>query len=65
MTDTNPRVVNRRFHRLAAFICAVPVLIVIVSGLLLQVKKERCFNETARHCWLTPMPRWGPPSYKG
>lgn len=31
---------NRKFHRVGAIIIALPLLVVIVSGLLLQVKKE-------------------------
>lgn len=35
-----PKIVNRKIHRWAAVIAALPVIIVIVSGILLQVKKE-------------------------
>ncbi len=32
--------VNRQTHHWGSFICAIPVLIVIVTGILLQLKKE-------------------------
>lgn len=31
---------NRRLHRLGALIAALPILVVVVSGLLLQLKKD-------------------------
>lgn len=34
------QIVNRKIHRWAGIIAALPVIIVIVSGILLQVKKE-------------------------
>jgi uncharacterized iron-regulated membrane protein len=36
----NWRVVWRKTHRWGAIVCALPFLVVIVSGLLLQVKKQ-------------------------
>lgn len=36
----NPRIWNRRLHRWGAIAVAIPFLIVIASGLLLQVKKQ-------------------------
>jgi uncharacterized iron-regulated membrane protein len=37
---SNPRVLNRKFHRWGAIIVAIPFLIVIATGLLLQLKKQ-------------------------
>lgn len=37
---SNPRVVNRRLHRWGAVAVALPFLLVLVTGLLLQVKKQ-------------------------
>jgi uncharacterized iron-regulated membrane protein len=37
---SNPRVWNRKLHRWAAIAAAIPFLIVIATGLLLQVKKQ-------------------------
>lgn len=43
-TDTphrpNPRVVNRRLHRWGAILVALPLLVIIATGLTLQVKKQ-------------------------
>ncbi len=41
---------NRRLHRIGALVSALPVLIVVVSGLLLQLKKDWAFVQppTAR-----------------
>lgn len=39
-TLANPRVWNRKLHRLGAIAVALPFLIVICSGLLLQLKKQ-------------------------
>lgn len=36
----NPRILNRKLHRWGAIISSLPFLVVIVSGLFLQVKKE-------------------------
>lgn len=36
----NPRLLNRKLHRWGAVISALPFLVVIVSGLFLQVKKQ-------------------------
>lgn len=36
----NPRLLNRKLHRWGAIISSLPFLVVIVSGLFLQVKKE-------------------------
>ena len=36
----NPRVFFRKTHRWGAVLVAVPFLLVLVSGLLLQVKKQ-------------------------
>lgn len=36
----NPRIWNRKLHRWGAIAVAIPFLIVVVSGLLLQVKKQ-------------------------
>ncbi len=40
MRKWNSRRDNRKLHRWSAMVVAIPFLIVIVSGLLLQVKKE-------------------------
>ncbi len=37
---TNPRILNRKLHRWGAIAAAVPFLLVIVTGLLLQLKKQ-------------------------
>ena len=37
---TNPRILNRKLHRWGSIAISIPFLIVIVSGLLLQVKKQ-------------------------
>jgi uncharacterized iron-regulated membrane protein len=37
---SNPRVVNRKLHRWGAIAVAVPFLLVLLTGLLLQVKKQ-------------------------
>ena len=37
---SNPRIVNRKLHRWGALVVALPFLVVLVSGLLLQVKKQ-------------------------
>jgi uncharacterized iron-regulated membrane protein len=37
---TNPRVLNRRIHRWGAALVAIPFLVVICTGILLQVKKR-------------------------
>ncbi|MFN5599267.1 MAG: PepSY domain-containing protein, partial [Gemmatimonas sp.] len=37
---TNPRVLNRKLHRWGAIAAAVPFLLVVVTGLLLQLKKQ-------------------------
>lgn len=37
---TNFRVLNRRLHRVGALLTALPFLVVLVTGLLLQVKKQ-------------------------
>ena len=39
MSISGPRI-NRRLHRVGALISAVPVLVVLLSGLLLQLKKQ-------------------------
>lgn len=36
----NPRVLHRKLHRVGAVAIALPLLIVILSGILLQLKKE-------------------------
>ena len=36
----NPRVVNRKLHRWGAIVVAIPFLIVIATGVLLQLKKQ-------------------------
>lgn len=36
----NPRVFNRKMHRLGAIVIAAPLLLVIVTGILLQLRKE-------------------------
>lgn len=36
----NPRLANRRLHRLGAALVALPFLVVICTGILLQVKKQ-------------------------
>lgn len=36
----NPRILNRKLHRWGAIASAVPFLLVIVTGLLLQLKKQ-------------------------
>lgn len=36
----NPRLLNRKLHRWGAVAIAIPFLIVLVSGILLQVKKQ-------------------------
>lgn len=37
---SNPRIINRRLHRWGAVSVAVPFLLVLLTGLLLQVKKQ-------------------------
>jgi hypothetical protein len=37
---TNPRLLNRKLHRWGAIIVALPFLVVLISGLLLQLKKQ-------------------------
>jgi len=37
---SNPRIWNRRLHRRGAVLIALPFLVVLVTGLLLQVKKQ-------------------------
>ncbi len=37
---SNPRILNRKFHRWGAIIVAIPFLVVITTGLLLQLKKQ-------------------------
>jgi hypothetical protein len=36
----NPRIANRRLHRWGAALVAIPFLVVIATGILLQVKKQ-------------------------
>ena len=36
----NPRAFNRKLHRLGAIVIAAPLLLVIVTGILLQLRKE-------------------------
>ena len=40
VADLKFNLLNRKIHNLASILIAVPIVIVIVSGLLLQVKKE-------------------------
>lgn len=37
---SNPRVLNRKLHRWGAIVVAIPFLVVITTGLLLQLKKQ-------------------------
>lgn len=37
---SNPRIINRRLHRWGAVTVAVPFFLVLLTGLLLQVKKQ-------------------------
>jgi uncharacterized iron-regulated membrane protein len=37
---SNPRILNRKLHRWGALAIALPFLVVLVSGVLLQVKKQ-------------------------
>jgi uncharacterized iron-regulated membrane protein len=39
-TKRNPRILNRKLHRWGAILVAVPFLIVICTGILLQLKKQ-------------------------
>ena len=36
----NPRILNRKLHRWGAIATALPFLLVIITGLLLQLKKQ-------------------------
>lgn len=45
----NPRVWNRRLHRWGAVFVALPFLLVICSGLLLQVKKQVPWVQPTEH----------------
>lgn len=40
---TNPRIWNRKLHRWGAIAVALPFLVVITTGLLLQLKKQLAF----------------------
>jgi hypothetical protein len=51
---SNPRIWNRKLHRWGALATAVPFLVVIVTGLLLQVKKQVP--------WVQPVEQKGSPS---
>lgn len=37
---TNPRILNRKVHRWGAIVVALPFLVVLVTGVLLQLKKQ-------------------------
>jgi uncharacterized iron-regulated membrane protein len=37
---TNPRIINRRLHRWGAILVALPFLVVLCTGILLQLKKQ-------------------------
>lgn len=43
----NPRLLNRKLHRWGAVVTALPFLIVLVSGLLLQLKKQLTWVQPA------------------
>jgi uncharacterized iron-regulated membrane protein len=43
----NPRLLNRQLHRWGAVLTALPFLIVLVSGLLLQLKKQLTWVQPA------------------
>ena len=42
-------VTNRRVHHWASFIVAIPLLVMIVSGLLLQIKKQWTYVQPPEH----------------
>jgi uncharacterized iron-regulated membrane protein len=43
------RILNRRIHYWASFIVALPLLVMIASGLLLQAKKQWAWVQPAEH----------------
>lgn len=46
---SNPRILNRRLHRWGAISVALPFLLVLTTGLLLQVKKQVTWVQPAEH----------------
>jgi uncharacterized iron-regulated membrane protein len=46
---SNPRIWNRRLHRWGAALVALPFLVVLVTGLLLQVKKQVPWVQPREH----------------
>lgn len=57
----NPRVWNRRLHRWGAVAVALPFLLVICSGLLLQVKKQVPWVQPPEHRVAGAVPTLGLP----
>lgn len=55
----NPRVWNRRLHRWGAAAVALPFLIVLASGLLLQVKKQVAWVQPPERRGAETVPRIG------
>lgn len=49
MNKTNPRLLNRRLHRWGAIAVALPFLLVISTGILLQVKKQVPWVQPVEH----------------
>ncbi|MCC6774023.1 MAG: PepSY domain-containing protein [Gemmatimonadaceae bacterium] len=52
----NPRVLSRKAHRWGAIAVAVPFLVVIASGLLLQLKKQWSWVQPSEHRGAGPVP---------
>ncbi len=56
---SNPRIWNRKLHRWGAALVALPFLVVIATGLLLQVKKQVTWVQPKEHKGTAPEPRVG------
>lgn len=46
---SNPRILNRKLHRWGAVTVALPFLLIITTGLLLQVKKQVSWVQPTEH----------------
>ena len=56
---SNPRIWNRKLHRWGAALVALPFLVVIATGLLLQVKKQVTWVQPKEHKGSGVEPRIG------
>jgi uncharacterized iron-regulated membrane protein len=57
---TNPRILNRKVHRWGAIVVALPFLVVLATGILLQLKKQLPWVQPAETPGTTTVPTLSP-----